>query len=407
MSSNPALLAAVCDAPDDDAPRLVYADWLDEHGDADRAEFIRLQIERSRLPERDPRASALEARADDLLRAHDHAWRAELPAWAREVRFERGFVGRLACPLGAFLKGAAGLFRRAPVRAVRLRNADDGQAAALAASAHLARLAELEVEDSRMTPAGWRPLLSSPGLGGLPKLVLDANHLTPDEVGTLAASPHLTRLASLTLGYDAPVGDEGLRHLAGSPSLGGLWELRLLNSAAGDDGLRTLAASPHRSGLTALTLYQTRASPAGLAALVASPRLAAVRELDLSGSPLRDAGAQAVAGALAWPNLTALRLTNCQLGLAGARALAASEAVSNLTLLDLGGNHNVRDEAVRALAESPHLARLTRLSLRNTRMGEEGARALVSSPYLKNLTYVESYYIGPAPERWKELTAYR
>jgi uncharacterized protein (TIGR02996 family) len=37
-----ALLAAILAAPADDAPRLVYADWLDEHGEGDRAEFIRL-----------------------------------------------------------------------------------------------------------------------------------------------------------------------------------------------------------------------------------------------------------------------------------------------------------------------------------------------------------------------------
>jgi uncharacterized protein (TIGR02996 family) len=42
------LLAAVLDSPSDDAPRLVYADWLDEHGQADRAEFIRLQCEMAR-----------------------------------------------------------------------------------------------------------------------------------------------------------------------------------------------------------------------------------------------------------------------------------------------------------------------------------------------------------------------
>ena len=37
------LLAAVCAAPWDDLPRLAVADWLDDHGDPARAEFIRLQ----------------------------------------------------------------------------------------------------------------------------------------------------------------------------------------------------------------------------------------------------------------------------------------------------------------------------------------------------------------------------
>lgn len=41
----PALLRAILEAPADDAPRLVYADWLEENGQTERAEFIRTQIE--------------------------------------------------------------------------------------------------------------------------------------------------------------------------------------------------------------------------------------------------------------------------------------------------------------------------------------------------------------------------
>jgi uncharacterized protein (TIGR02996 family) len=46
VSDRLSLLRAILAAPDDDVPRLVYADWLDEHGttdaDAARAEFVRL-----------------------------------------------------------------------------------------------------------------------------------------------------------------------------------------------------------------------------------------------------------------------------------------------------------------------------------------------------------------------------
>jgi uncharacterized protein (TIGR02996 family) len=45
-----ALLRAVCEFPDDDTPRLVLADWLDEHDEHERAEFIRLQCELARTP---------------------------------------------------------------------------------------------------------------------------------------------------------------------------------------------------------------------------------------------------------------------------------------------------------------------------------------------------------------------
>lgn len=39
------LLQNILDNPDDDLVRLVYADWLEEQGQGDRAEFIRVQVE--------------------------------------------------------------------------------------------------------------------------------------------------------------------------------------------------------------------------------------------------------------------------------------------------------------------------------------------------------------------------
>ena len=55
MSSDTGLLKDICANPDDDTPRLVYADWLDDHGDAEGAEFIRLQIRLSKMPAGDRR----------------------------------------------------------------------------------------------------------------------------------------------------------------------------------------------------------------------------------------------------------------------------------------------------------------------------------------------------------------
>src|SRR4051812_48307025 len=43
-----ALVAAIAANPDDDTPRLIFADWLQEHGEDDRAEFIRLECELAR-----------------------------------------------------------------------------------------------------------------------------------------------------------------------------------------------------------------------------------------------------------------------------------------------------------------------------------------------------------------------
>jgi uncharacterized protein (TIGR02996 family) len=60
--------------PDDDTPRLIFADWLDENGDAARAEFIRLQCRLAQLAEDDPERAALERREEELLSAHEQVW---------------------------------------------------------------------------------------------------------------------------------------------------------------------------------------------------------------------------------------------------------------------------------------------------------------------------------------------
>ena len=38
------LLRVILETPADDVPRLIFADWLEEHGEAERAKFIRLSI---------------------------------------------------------------------------------------------------------------------------------------------------------------------------------------------------------------------------------------------------------------------------------------------------------------------------------------------------------------------------
>src|SRR4051812_916255 len=101
--------AAIRANPDDDTPRLVYADWLQENGDPARAEFIRLQCEIARLPDdrKTQRKSrpALEHRQRVLLTANRDRWAeptlqlfrdAKLPGMRdrhlHAVQFARGFV---------------------------------------------------------------------------------------------------------------------------------------------------------------------------------------------------------------------------------------------------------------------------------------------------------------------------
>src|SRR5215203_2415404 len=94
MSDESALLAAILANPDEDTPRLVYADWLQENGQPERAEFIRLQIERERLTPADPRF-ATAARREGILFAHNKSrWLLALQLMmpGSALKFRRGFV---------------------------------------------------------------------------------------------------------------------------------------------------------------------------------------------------------------------------------------------------------------------------------------------------------------------------
>jgi len=61
-------IAAIVAAPDQDEPRLIYADWFEEHGDV-RAEYLRAELEYSRTYDSD-----LQERLVELLPEFPDQW---------------------------------------------------------------------------------------------------------------------------------------------------------------------------------------------------------------------------------------------------------------------------------------------------------------------------------------------
>jgi uncharacterized protein (TIGR02996 family) len=84
-------LAAICANPNDDTTRLVYADWLQENGQPERAEFIRLQCEIERNP------SFLAPEDDPLRRRERELWNAAVESKIAFRWFFDGFDGYLSC----------------------------------------------------------------------------------------------------------------------------------------------------------------------------------------------------------------------------------------------------------------------------------------------------------------------
>src|SRR5262245_14518672 len=91
--SEEAFREAISARPEDDTPRLVFADWLMEHGDAARGELIRVQCELARLPLDAPERPALEDRERDLLAANTRRWLEPIKPHVFDWSFDRGLLG--------------------------------------------------------------------------------------------------------------------------------------------------------------------------------------------------------------------------------------------------------------------------------------------------------------------------
>src|SRR5438552_3203827 len=91
MGDSEGFLRAIAEDPEDDVPRLVFADWLEERGDS-RGEFMRLQVHLARFSESDRRRVGLEARERELLDRHAVDWLGPLRNWSCGWRFVRGLL---------------------------------------------------------------------------------------------------------------------------------------------------------------------------------------------------------------------------------------------------------------------------------------------------------------------------
>ncbi len=162
MSDHDALLAGVLANPDADLPRLVYADFIEEAGDAARAEFIRVQCAQAAGQyEDDNWKAALELRERYLREKHGPEWLAPLKAKGEPLftprshgLFRRGFVECVWMPAAWFVAKAEKLFARCPVNELRVTMGARGDYAGLFQSARFGELQVLDIADRRFSDEG-------------------------------------------------------------------------------------------------------------------------------------------------------------------------------------------------------------------------------------------------------------
>lgn len=426
MTSVPtAFIDAIRDAPDEDGPRLVCADWFEDQGDAAnvaRGEFIRIQMFRARLPADDARHSELQARELRLLKRWAPAWCK--PHYFRKVRFRRGFIEYVHLHLRHFLHHRRQMLAVEPVRDVSLTGWQRAPAdllrrvaaceewrhietlrihhqgphkdprsdlLLLLESPHLARLRSLHGTSVSFDAEARRRFERLPMLRHLKELRFPTLDSWPHHPGewfsdggaTIAAD--WQGLRSLTFPYHWSL--DFLRQLLGSPFWERLTSLEFLFPwRDGDEALSILRARMPPS-LQRLRLF-AGSSPSQLSRtdlFLESLAQVPLRSLKVELDPLSPAAMRRLLRGLSGPPLRELSLSGCRLTKEHAQAIAGSPCMRTLQSLDISSNWEFDSSAAQVLFGSADLGSLSHLDLNYTQIGSEGARTLASTKGLGRL----------------------
>ncbi|MCI0702164.1 MAG: TIGR02996 domain-containing protein [Planctomycetia bacterium] len=420
MSDKAALLKAIYTHPDDDTPRLIFADWLDEHapdktpspaaGPSARAEFIRVQCRLAQHPYDAPDYPELLERERDLalwMKIHDKEsveevsglpdnlywfyyddddeWPKVRRGFPEEADFEdyeddteenietiataleEAFANctirtlRLEEALGEEI---AGLMKRPVVAGLRglyldYLNDDEDVVAirGITSSKHLTGLRLLSI-DFPLEDEALKLMAKATNLGSLETLVMDS----PSRVGIkpLTSARWFRNLRSLQLWL---IGNDTMKSVAELPLMSRLVWLSVRGSITpSQSAIRKLSATHSFPQLARLHLAHMRLSSEMIEIL--SRAEWPLRHLRLESIRVQKAGVEALADAAFAETLQVLELIDCEITSGGIQALAASKKLAGLKHLNLSSN-SVGANGLAAIARSPHLRGLRRLNLTN------------------------------------------
>jgi uncharacterized protein (TIGR02996 family) len=419
MSDRAALLAAICANPDEDTPRLVYADWLEENGQAKRAAVIRKQIEDHRLTIADTALNAAEqflsyqyldavervkwgqvdaelgarmvARKDN--KPFDYSPKTEGLPSLRGVSFEnhsRGFFDFAAVTnADQFLAHVDAIFAAAPITAVSFQDLTAEQARAFAASGHLARVRELYI-DYGVGPDAIRALGTHRDAAGVRKL-----DITPDGdeasamVEALTAGKYWTGLETLVLsdlceGAEPP--EEGqIARLFARPQFRNLRAIDAWGSASDDAALRAIVKSMPELRTLKLALNPI---PNGDRILAGAKNLRHLRVLELDGCEMEGGDPTPILAGPNFPNLAVLQLGDNMMRVPNPKALAKSARGPELRVLDLGSTE-FTPQSLEALVKCPVVRGLWYLSLCGTQLEDDHIERFTQHAAFDRLAYLD------------------
>lgn len=169
MTEREALLAAIVREPEDDLPRLIYADWLEERGEAAYAAFIRVQLRLVRGSGSLAERRSWERQQRELLLRHEEEWVQplrevlNLPAgvWGGWV-FRRGFAEYFHLPAAVLQRYGSALAARTPLRSLYVHPCSAPEFAELVRQPWFGQIAEVYAPQTLLHLPAVIALLDSP-----------------------------------------------------------------------------------------------------------------------------------------------------------------------------------------------------------------------------------------------------
>lgn len=293
-NDNRRFMAAIQSRPDDDTPRLIYADWLEEQGDV-RAELIRLQCRLERLPDDDPSRESHEIIEKKLVDVCSRSWREHSGiANVDYVHFKRGFVDTLHLRAEHLAENTEAIFKAAPLlRGVVLTEAEE-KLREIVGRPQMQNLASLGLT-GRLHSSDVYAISRSLSMATLTQLSFFNCELGQSSMRELGRSTVFQTLRDLRIGLDDRVRDDGVAEIAGCRAFPQLRVLKLIGCRIRSAGVRYIANAPRLTRLKTLNLAGNEIDDEGVSSLVLNSSASRFREISLMNNQIGDAGAQIIA----------------------------------------------------------------------------------------------------------------
>jgi len=218
MNDHDALLRAIGEHPEEDTPRLMYADWLEENGEPERADFVRNQVALARFEPSDSARYPFVRKNVAYLRDFVPVWKSQLPR-VKDIEwgdFNRGLIEEVqAATEEPIARCAEEIFAVPGVHILRITRLRQGQV--LAQVPELVRLRTLRLVSARAFSSELRLLFASPHLHHLTVIDMHGNAAN-NAVAADIADGRFPDLAELWLGANQ-ISDAGALALADSRHL--------------------------------------------------------------------------------------------------------------------------------------------------------------------------------------------